>query len=120
MNTELEHLLSELERYLDLRGTECGAHLARRCKYARQRLVGKKPSSQEFQNLALTDARVHHAIRLGLCAEHVAVMLAKDIETLKAELMKLHNIAPRKIRFPDGTVRVWTCPHEHIPETNLG
>lgn len=117
---QLVDLFADLEEYLgrNERGP-MAVHFIQRCKAVRIGLQGIKPQSQEWLQLVMKDARVQRAVRVGLDAEQIAIMLAKDNDKLVEQIMKLHAIAPRKIKLPDGSVRVWHCPHEHIPETTL-
>jgi hypothetical protein len=54
--------------------------------------------------------------REGKAAQDMVPMLVKERERLIKEIMKLQAICPRKIAI-EGTVYVWHCPSDLIPET---
>ena len=59
-------------------------------------------------------------LKVGETPEGIILILVK----LKAQLLKdvedLTLMAPKRIRMPDGSLRIWRCPEELIPEREKG
>jgi hypothetical protein len=49
-------------------------------------------------------------------AEDCAVALAAVNEHLMARIAELESIVPRKVRLSDGSIVLWRCPDEFVPE----
>jgi hypothetical protein len=120
MNWDLIQLLGDLEIFLGRKdASNYEQSLSKRCKLAWLRMMGRRDPAPAWDALVKTDPRVQRAVQAGWSPEEIAVMLAADGERLKEEYMKLHALIPVKLVFPDGTIKVWHCPHEQIPETKL-
>lgn len=71
----------------------------------------------ELREAYYTDATVHRCLCENLSLSETINALVTDKKAFFNELMKLHAIAPRKIKLPDGRIMVWHCPDHLIPET---
>jgi len=78
------------------------------------------PVTEDFARVCCVDPTVARMMRHGNSLEEIIVQLARDKWTLMRRLQTLANIAPRKIRMPDGRVVVWHCPDDLVPETECG
>jgi hypothetical protein len=74
--------------------------------------------TNSFQRVINTDVTVREIINRGGSVEDCVVSLAAQKEELIKRVMKLEAIAPKKITHTDGTVFVWHCPDELVPESN--
>ncbi len=66
-----------------------------------------------------TNAIVWQLTNRGADYETIICALAHQQEVLGDRLMTAEMIAPRKYKFPDGQAKVWRCPDEMIPLTDL-
>jgi len=51
--------------------------------------------------------------------EVVIVCLARQRDELRARVVELEAIAPRRYKGPKGETLIWHCPDNLIPETKL-
>lgn len=77
-------------------------------------------SDSTFQDLRWRNPIVAHIMRAGGTAKDCAVALATDNDRLIARLIALESIVPRRIKLPDGRVKVWHCPDSMVPEVDMG
>ena len=74
----------------------------------------------KFEELTRKNQLVAAVMNSGGTAEDCAVALVEVNDRLKKHLMQLSSITPRRITNPDGTVMVWRCPEDLIPEDMSG
>lgn len=71
---------------------------------------------ESFEYAMINDSTVYRMAQAGLTSEQMVGMLAKEKRIYIERLIALDNIAPKKIRTPDGQVYIWQCPLHLIPE----
>lgn len=71
--------------------------------------------NKSFADLRKNNAIVAHILDVGGTPEDCCIGLAEALEYATNQCMKYIAIAPRKIRMPNGTIKVWRCPDELIP-----
>jgi hypothetical protein len=76
--------------------------------------------SEAFKELRLQNGTVSNILASGGTVEDCALALAEINNRLIERILELEGIAPRKIKMPDGSVAVWHCPDEFIPQINVG
>lgn len=74
---------------------------------------------ETFEDLRLCNSLVDSIMMAGGTAEDCAVALAASNKRLIEQLAVLENIAPRRIRLPDGRVMLWRCPEHLVPVTDM-
>ena len=62
------------------------------------------------------DVTVHNMLKQGADLETVILQLTRDKIALTGRIMELENIAPRRVRLPDGNSLIWHCPDEMVKE----
>ena len=62
------------------------------------------------------DVTVHNMLKQGADLEAVILQLTRDKMLLTGRIMELENIAPRRVRLPDGNSLIWRCPDEMVKE----
>lgn len=72
----------------------------------------------ELSKLVHTDPLVA-SLERGVPWEVVIVCLARQRDELRARVMELEAIAPRRYKGPKGETLIWRCPDNLIPETKL-
>lgn len=79
-------------------------------------LTQEEETKKKFKELLLKDSLINKMFIRGASEKQMIVALANVIQELSKANMALYQIAPRKIKGPDGTVLVWRCPESMIPE----
>ncbi len=72
-----------------------------------------------FERLRETNFIVAGIMQSGGTPEDCCVALALALQQTAEKAMHYMLLAPRKIRLSDGTVKVWHCPDEMIPEMKI-
>jgi hypothetical protein len=74
------------------------------------------PSLKEAFALArMKDPTLNRMLQSDRALEEIIIELLNEKTKLVAQVMALETIAPRRIKLPDGSVRVWRCPDEFVP-----
>jgi hypothetical protein len=69
-----------------------------------------------FEELQYHNEVVRRVMLSGGTPEDCCIALAAVIDAQQAEIVRLLDIAPRKIRMQDGGVMIWRCPDEFVPD----
>jgi hypothetical protein len=69
-----------------------------------------------YQKVRLSDATVYAVLRSGGSIHECVVALANEKEELIKKVMSLELIAPKKLRFPDGSILIYRAPESVIPD----
>lgn len=64
----------------------------------------------------VTDPLVYRLVRQGASLSDIIVALVEDRQRLLDDVVHLRGIAPRRFTATDGTVMIYRCPDELIPE----
>ena len=54
-------------------------------------------------------------LKIDTTPDEIILMLAKLKNQLLQDVSNLKLMAPKRIRMPDGSLRIWRCPEELIP-----
>lgn len=73
----------------------------------------------KMQEASHNDATVHKLLKENRSLAYIILQLVKDKEAYLQRILDLESIAPRKIKLPDGSFVVWSCPPSFIPEKIL-
>lgn len=76
----------------------------------------KAETNDAWRKVIATDPVVYGMVSTGQPLERIICALVEQKQRLLSEIQKLHLIAPRKVVMQDGTVMVWRCPDELIPD----
>lgn len=63
---------------------------------------------------------LYTAMRNAVPMDEVILALVDQLDMMKARVMELELICPKKVRGPEGTVWVYRCPDNLIPEPPNG
>lgn len=74
---------------------------------------------RRWQLLLSRDPVLYHLERSGCSFLDMMEELTDYRQKLLIKVLEMDAICPRKYRLPDGTVKVWHCPEELIPLTDL-
>lgn len=69
-----------------------------------------------FQEAAVNDPIVHGVATGRFPAESALLAMANRHKAMTDLMAELILIAPKKVRMPDGSIAIWRCPDEMIPE----
>lgn len=69
-----------------------------------------------FQEVRSVDATVHTILAKGGTVHQCVVALANEKEQLIEKVLSLELIAPKKLRFPDGSIRIYRAPSSVLPD----
>ena len=65
------------------------------------------------------DVTVNAMLRANACHTEIIGVMAAEKAKLIARIVKLEQIAPKKVTRPDGVVMVWHCPDHMVPSIDL-
>lgn len=75
------------------------------------------PPSGNLAWACLNDPTIHAMVSCDAPLSHIVGQLALEKQNLMDRILRLEQIAPRRITLPDGQVAVWHCPDHMVPET---
>ena len=69
-----------------------------------------------FEEVKWHDATIYQVLSRGGTIEQCVIALANQKRDLEKRLRDLELIAPRKMRWPDGSVRIYRAPEHLLPD----
>ena len=72
-----------------------------------------------FEDVRLNDGLVYAICHEAGTLEDCVVALVNQKQALIQRIVELERIAPKKVRLEDGTVMIWRCPDELVPEQSV-
>jgi len=75
--------------------------------------------NEAFQRLCQDNEIVRNIMSSGGTTEDCCVALNDAMQKLFSKAIDYMMIAPKKVRLPNGTVKIWHCPDELIPEISF-
>jgi hypothetical protein len=71
---------------------------------------------ETLDEVRLNDPTVYQLLGHGGSLEACVVALANQKKQLHQKVCDLELIAPRKMRFPDGSIRIYRAPDHLLPD----